>query len=199
MGTYYLTVEVSQAISSRLRYWVTLVASILLGLVFISSGLGKLLGQSAFLFSITSSTPISPLLASFIATWLPWAELALGLALIAGVLSQLAATLSIILSATFIFHNSWIIAHGLGSKPCGCLGIIDKVIDSNMSTISALYVDIGLFVLALAIYFAYSGKFLNLRPWFLGRGKGTSGSSNQAASVQDQPTIDHPNSSSPHD
>lgn len=197
MDIYYPTMEASQAKSSRLRYWVTLVASILLGLVFISSGVGKLLGQSAFLLSVTSSTQVSPSLASFIATWLPWAELALGLALIAGVLSQPAAALSAILAVTFMFHNGWMIAHGLGYTPCGCLGIVDKLIEGSLSTVSALYVDIGLFALALAIYFAYSGKLLNLRPWFLGRGKGTSGPSNQAASVQEPATIDPPDGSSP--
>ena len=161
----------------RYRYWISLGASILLALVFLTSGVGKLLGQSAFLLTLRSSLPLNPGLAGFIAGWLPWVEIIIGLCLLIGIVPQLAAGISILLSASFIFYNSWMISQGLGYKPCSCLGVFDKLFQGRLSTSSSLYIDIGLLVLALAIYFVYPGKFLNVRPWFLGRGKTPSSSS----------------------
>ena len=155
----------------RYKYWITLVASVLLGLVFISSGVGKLLGQNAFLLSIASAIIVPPVVADIIATWLPWVELITGLALLAGVFTQLAALVSAVLAAVFTFHNVWLISHGLGYQPCGCLGVLDKLFGGKLSTINALYIDIGLLVLAVVIYFLGPGKFFNLRPWYWRRSK----------------------------
>jgi uncharacterized membrane protein YphA (DoxX/SURF4 family) len=154
----------------RYRYWVALGASILLALVFLTSGVGKLLGHSAFLLTI-SSWVISEEFAAFIAGWLPWVELALGACLLIGIAPQLAGGISTLLIAGFILHNSWMVSNGLGHEPCGCLGVLDIVFRGEMSTMSSLYVDIGLIVLALAVYLVYPGKLLDVRPWFMGRGK----------------------------
>ena len=160
----------------RYRYWITVVAGIVLGLVFIISGVGKLLGQSAFLLSISSSGALSPAFANITATWLPWVELILGVFLIVGVLNHLTALFSVVLVGALIFYNSWMISHGLGYEPCACLGAFEKLFQGRLSTITALYVDIGLLALALVIYFTGPGKLLNIRPWFLGRGKAGSSS-----------------------
>ena len=150
------------------RYWICFGASVLLALVFLTSGVGKLLGETAFLLQI-SAVVINPGLASLIAGWLPWVELVLGVCLLIGIIPQLVAGLSALLVAAFIFHNSWLIGQGLGNEPCGCLGILDRVLGGELSTTGSLYIDIGLVVLALAIYFAYPGRFLDVRPWFLKR------------------------------
>jgi uncharacterized membrane protein YphA (DoxX/SURF4 family) len=152
----------------RVRYWICLVASLVLAVVFLSAGVGKLMGQSAFLLNV-SELALKPDLVNFITTTLPWVELALGLALAVGFVPQLAGGISAVLVAAFIFHNSWMIASGFGYESCGCLGVLDKLFDGKLSTISSLYVDIGLLLLALTVYFAYPGKLLNLRPWFLRR------------------------------
>jgi len=159
----------------RYRYWIALGASILLALVFITSGVGKLLGHSAFLLTV-STFLINEEFAAFVATWLPWAELVLGACLLIGIVPQLAAGISTLLIAGFILHNSWMISQGLGHKACGCLGILDKLFMGELSTVGSLYVDIGLIVLALAIYLGYPGKLLNVRPWFLRRGQTDSAS-----------------------
>jgi uncharacterized membrane protein YphA (DoxX/SURF4 family) len=154
----------------RLRYWICLGASILLAVVFLTAGVGKLLGHSAFLLSL-SSLYMSPEFTAFVASVLPWVELVLGLSLVIGIAPQLVGGISTVLVAAFIFHNSWMITHGWGYQPCGCLGVFDKLFQGNLSTFSSLYIDIGLLVLALAIYFAYPGKLLEIRPWFFRRSK----------------------------
>jgi uncharacterized membrane protein YphA (DoxX/SURF4 family) len=150
----------------RTRYWIAFVASILLALVFLTSGVGKLMGQSAFLLTL-STWLISDTIANWLGLLLPWVEIVLGLCLLVGLFPQIAAGLVALLSAAFAMHNGWMIVHGLGYQPCHCLGILDQVFGGEMSTITSLYVDIGMIVLALAIYFCYPGRLLNVRPWFL--------------------------------
>ena len=94
-----------------------------------------------------------------------------------GIIPQITSGISAILIATFIFHNSWLISQGFGYEPCGCLGVLDRVLGGKLSTTGALYIDIGLFILALAVYFFYPGKLLNIRPWLVKRGKTDNGSS----------------------
>jgi uncharacterized membrane protein YphA (DoxX/SURF4 family) len=155
----------------RYRYWLTLGASILLALIFLTAGVGKLLGHSAFLLTIESSVLGNQELAAFVASWLPWVELVLGACLLVGIVPQIVAGLSTVLIACFIGYNSLIISQGFGYKPCGCLGVLDRLFQGRLSTTNSLYIDIGLIILALAVYFAYPGKLLNVYPWFLKRGR----------------------------
>ncbi len=150
----------------RYRYWIAFVASILLALVFLTAGVGKLMGQSAFLLQI-STYIVSEGAAAMVASWLPWVELVLGLCLLVGIFPQIVSGISTLLIAAFIMHNGWMIGQGFGQEPCGCLGILDRVFTGELSTVGSLYVDIGLIVLALAVYFCYPGRLLNTRPWFL--------------------------------
>ena len=149
----------------RYRYWIAFGASILLALVFLTSGVGKLMGQSAFLLTV-STFVLSPQFASLLASWLPWVEIVLGLCLLVGIFPQIVSGITALLVAAFAMHNGWMIGQGLGYEPCHCLGILDQLM-GEMSTITSLYVDIGLIVLALAVYFCYPGRVLNTRPWFL--------------------------------
>ena len=153
----------------RYRYRVAIVISIILGIIFIVSGIGKLLGQNALLANTLPLLGMTPGLANIIAHGVPWVELILGILLVTGICAKLAVSLSFVFIAAFIFYNSWMITHGLGYEPCGCFGIFEKLFLGELSTIDSLYIDIGLFILALIIFFSYSGNFLNMRPWFIKR------------------------------
>jgi uncharacterized membrane protein YphA (DoxX/SURF4 family) len=150
----------------RYRYLIAFGASMALAVVFIVAGVGKLMGQSAFLLTV-STYVLSPQFAAMLATWLPWLELVVGLCLLVGVIPQIVSGVSILLIASFILHNAWMIVNGFGHEPCGCLGLMERIFGGNMSTTTSLYVDIGLLVLALAVYFCYPGRLSNVRPWFL--------------------------------
>jgi uncharacterized membrane protein YphA (DoxX/SURF4 family) len=149
----------------RYRYRIAFGASMALAVVFIAAGIGKMMGQSAFLLEL-STYVVSEQLAAWLATWLPWLELVVGLCLLVGVIPQIAAGVAVLLSAAFILHNGFMIANGMGYHPCGCLGILDRVFGGELSTVGSLYVDIVLVILALAVYFSYPGRLLNVRPWF---------------------------------
>lgn len=153
----------------RYRYWLTLVSSLLLGLVFLSAGVGKLASQSAFLLELNSRLE-SPELAGLIAAWLPWVEIVVGLCLLGGIAVQIASGAAATLATVFIFHNSWMISQGYGYKPCSCLGIFEQLVQGKLSTVGSLYIDIVMLLLTLAVYFCYQGRLFNLRPWFLKKG-----------------------------
>jgi uncharacterized membrane protein YphA (DoxX/SURF4 family) len=149
----------------RYRYKIAFGASMALAVVFLTAAVGKLLGHSAFLLSV-STYILGVEVSHFITAWLPWLELVVGLCLLVGIIPQIASGISVLLVAAFILHNSWMIIHGLGYEPCGCLGVFERLFGGEMSTMTSLYVDIGLLVLALAVYFCYPGRLLNVRPWF---------------------------------
>jgi uncharacterized membrane protein YphA (DoxX/SURF4 family) len=153
----------------KVRFWLTLVPSLLLALIFLSSGIGKLLGHSALLLSMSTLTFFPDWLEFLIVNVLPWGELLMGILLLAGILTQLVSFVSCILVACFIFQNSWMIMHGFSNEPCSCFGILDRVFLGKLSTLNALYIDVFMLVMAILIYLAYQGKLVNWRPWYLRR------------------------------
>jgi len=157
----------------RYRYWVSVGACITLGLIFIVSGLGKLLSEAESFTTIFNPFPdfLAPFFAEAIFSWLPFIELIIGLLLIVGISTKLMAVFSSVLIAGFIINNSYLISRGLGYKPCECLGIMERIIQVELSTTGALYLDIGMLVLVLIILFCYQSNFLNIHPWFLRRSK----------------------------
>ena len=145
----------------KLKFWIGTSAGILLGIVFLVSSLGKLLGGSAFLLSMSVLSFYPESLRVFIADWLPWGALVLGIA------PQLAALIATVLIGCFIFQNTWMIFNGYAYEPCHCFGLLDSIFENRMSTKNALVVDIIMIVLSVSIYFLNSGKILEWRPWFL--------------------------------
>jgi len=146
-------------------------ASILLGLVFIVSGLGKLPYHGEFLALILSKSFLTLPQAVIVARWVPWIELALGLLLIISIAIKFMASFSAALIVAFIANNSWMISLGLGDEPCGCFGNTEHLPLAQLSIIEALYLDIGMLALALIILFCYPGNFRTIRPWFLRGGR----------------------------
>ena len=158
------------------KRWLAIVASMLLGLIFVAAGLGKLL-QHAEVFRIYfASYPsylldlLSPAFFEAIFVWLPPIELTIGLLLIIGIEAKLMAVFSSVLVAGFMANNSWLISQGLKYESCGCFGIIEKLTQARLSTVSALYIDIGMLALVVIILLYYPGNFITVRPWFLERG-----------------------------
>ena len=149
------------------RYWAGVGAGILLGLIFIISGVGKLLYQGEFLIAILSGSFITPQLAYLVAQWLPWVEIVLGFLLLTGFALKIEASLSAVLIGAFIADNSWKLSQGLGYEPCGCFGILENLFMSTLSSTGALYMDIGMLALVLIVLLSYPESFLATRPWFL--------------------------------
>ena len=153
----------------RYKHWLGLGAIIILGIIFCISGIGKLLAQTEFF-----ETPFVAYLdfltldqARLLFNWLPYVELAVGSLLIVGFATKLIAALSSLLIAAFITNNVWFITHGMGFKPCGCLGIFDRLFQNKLSTQQSLYIDIAMLALILITFLCYQRNFTNIYPWFL--------------------------------
>ena len=151
--------------------WVGIGAGILLGLIFIVAGLGKLLEQTGTL-EIFSNLPApfsTPALVGAVSFWLPIIELVVGLLLVTSVAAKPTAAFSLVLIAGFIATNSWLLSHGLGEEPCGCFGIAETMAQFRFVVINSLYFDVGMLGLGVLILIYYPGKFSTFRPWFLAR------------------------------
>lgn len=153
----------------RCMHWLGLGASIILGIIFFISGIGKLLVEAelfetyypAFLDFLTLNQ------VRLLFYGLPYVELAIGLLLIVGFATKLIAALTSLLIAGFIASNVWFITHGMGFEPCGCLGIFDRLFQNRLSTQQSLYIDIVMLALILITLLCYQRSFTSILPWFL--------------------------------
>ena len=160
-------------LNSRLRWIVIIVVPcVLLGLMMLVAGIGKLPGltelgtfpgQTEFFDVIFG--PLWPTVAFFITDILPWVEVVLGLALVLAIYPRIAAVLSLPLLAGFMTSNIWAIAHSKTFGSCGCWGVFESLF-GNTTPIQALGMDIVLLFFALIIIFWYPAPFLSFQSWF---------------------------------
>jgi len=157
----------------RYKHQIGVGAGVILGLIFITAGVGKLLHQpEAFKIFFTPFLDFLPpiLMAKAFFIWFPWVELVIGLLLITGIAARLVAAFSLLLITVFITNNTLNLIKGLGGEPCGCFGAVDNVFEANLSVIGSLVIDIGILALSLVLLFYARRGFFNLYPWFLRRG-----------------------------
>jgi len=149
--------------------FIILGSSIFLGLTLLVSGIGKIPGEAEFIDALLQSFWTPPV-AYFIGYCLPWAEVILGVALLAGLFPRIAAGLSLPLIAGFMANNSWALSQGIEQFPqCAqCFGIWEEWL-GTISPLQALCLDVVLFGLALIILLFHPGGFLTFRPWFVKR------------------------------
>jgi len=148
-------------------------ASIILGIIFVAAGLGKLLSQAEGFKMIFNPFPalLASAFADAIFIWLPYVEIVIGLLLIIGIVPRLMAVISALLIAGFITNNVWLLSRGLGYEPCTCFGILDRIIGVELSTVGSLRLDIVMLALVLIILFCHKSSFLNIHSHFLARDK----------------------------
>lgn len=151
----------------RQRILVIFVPCILLGLVLLVSGAGKLPGQAEFVDVLLGSF-WTPSVAFFISHVLPWIEVILGAVLLLGVFPRIAAVLSLPLTAGFMTNNIWAISQGKQFEQCGCFGIFEELF-GGMTPVQALGMDIALLFLALTIIILNPAPFLSFQSWFAKR------------------------------
>ena len=156
----------TKTVVKRHRHWFGVEAAIVLGLILAAAGLAKLMHQpEAYeVFFIPFPALISRMFTKFYFIWLPRIELVLGMLLIFGIAARFISVLALILIAGFITSNSIMIIRNLSL----CLSCFGPRI--QLSTVSALTVDLIMVVLVVIILFCYRRKFFDIYPWFLKRG-----------------------------
>lgn len=131
----------------RHRLAVLGLARLALGFLFLFSCLGKLAHPQAFLATVYSYEMLPAKAGMLAAVLIPYAELTVGIALIAGVCVGGAYLASILMFATFIGAQGWALWHGLDIS-CGCLGPASSEIVSTGTLIRTII----LLVLAVVCY-----------------------------------------------
>ena len=158
------------------RNIISLIAIIILGITFIVSGTGKLLGLEEvpsqitdFINAIIPSFMLTPGMIYFLYHILiphlfPWAELILGLFILIGFVPRLIAILYLPLLLSFLGTNIWSITKGGYSTCADCFGIWEQVFGA-LTPVQSLIYDIVLMCCALAIIVLYPAGFLSSRKW----------------------------------
>jgi uncharacterized membrane protein YphA (DoxX/SURF4 family) len=159
------------------RNIIAIIASIVLGGIFLFAGVGKLAemgqmpGQTEYLDKLIPDFLFTPELAGFIGLVgipyiLPIGETILGLLLLAGLWIKLDAIAVLLLSSAFTYQNSWMISNGIDKYPdCACFGVWETILGVVSPAVS-LRIDIVMFLLALVILFVQPGGILTSQFWF---------------------------------
>lgn len=148
-----------------------ILAGIILGLVFLVAGFGKLPVQTdAYtILLVIRREPFLLWLSDYVHIIVPLLELTLGFLLVSGVAARLTALASTALVGVFIFNNLWLIRNGVAEESCHCFGDALTRLLGSISTSEALYIDIAMLALILLVLTFYPDKWLSLRPWLLRR------------------------------
>ena len=148
-----------------------MVAGIVLGIIFVAAGFGKLLTDVEGFTKIFNPFPgfLASAFADAIFIWLPYLEIVIGLLLIIGVLPKLMAVISAVLIVGFITDKVWLLSQGLGYEPCTCFGVLDRILGVEISTTGSLYLDVIMLVLVIIILFWHKSSFFNIYPQFVVR------------------------------
>jgi uncharacterized membrane protein YphA (DoxX/SURF4 family) len=144
-------------------------AAIMLGLIFLVAGFGKLPAQTdAYtILLVIRKEPILLWLSDYIHILVPSIELILGFLLVSGVAARFTALASTTMVGVFIFNNTWFLRKGIPQESCRCFGdAIDRLL-GGISTRESLYVNFAMVALIFLVLAFYPDKWLSFRPWFL--------------------------------
>jgi uncharacterized membrane protein YphA (DoxX/SURF4 family) len=154
------------------RSIISIIACVLIGAILLIAGIGKIAefgtipGQTDFLDKFIPDFILTPDFARFIGlVFIPWilpiAEILIASALIIGIWPRLMAIIFIPLVFGFMANNSYAIATGMEKFPeCECFGIF-----GFLTPIQAMYMDIGMFILAVLIIVIHPGGFFAHQFW----------------------------------
>lgn len=142
------------------------VARLLVGGIFLASGVGKLLEPAGQFAHILGAYRIMPEAAiPLVATWLPWGELLLGAYLVAGFETRLSAGAAALLFVAFSVAIGVNMAAGAPLEDCGCFGALFKKEGASL----ALAGDLVLVALSLWLI-RHPVSLASLDRWMEGRG-----------------------------
>ena len=103
------------------RDWVGLAARVVLGVVMFVAGALKVTNLPASVLAVRAYKILQYDLAAVVGYALPLVEMTIGLLLVVGVFTRVAAAVNGVMLVSFIFGISWVWAHGY-SLDCGCFG-----------------------------------------------------------------------------
>ena len=133
-----------------LALWPATLARLVLGGVFVVAGLLKLPDPAAAVRAVRAYRLLPEALVGPVAFGLPVVEIAVGVALVAGVFVRTAAIASAVLLAVFVVAVGSAWARGLRID-CGCFGNGGQVAAGDTAYPAEVARDVGLLIVALAL------------------------------------------------
>ncbi|WP_037362225.1 MauE/DoxX family redox-associated membrane protein [Nakamurella lactea] len=140
---------------NRLLDWIGLVVRLGLAAVWLASGIAKASNSRETIVAVRAYRILPESAVRPVAGVLPYLEIALGVLLLLGLATRLAAVLSSVVLAVFIAGVISAAARGL-SIDCGCFGGGGDVAAGNTQYTAEILRDVGFLVMA---------GFLIWRPW----------------------------------
>ncbi len=143
--------------TNKSKYAVGITASVVLGLIFIFAGIGKLFAnlptETDFIENLSPLFAVHPLFIEWIPYILPWAEILLGVCLILQLWPSIVAIIFCVpLISCFLLNNYWMVMGGMEFKECNnCFGIFERFI--QLTPQQAFGIDVFLFLLCCIIAF----------------------------------------------
>jgi uncharacterized membrane protein YphA (DoxX/SURF4 family) len=133
---------------------------LLLGSIFILAAAGKIPEQARFVDVVTQYGLLPWSLARAYGMILPWLELTIGIFLVLGFLSRLAAGTSILMIISFIVANGTAV-YSHNDTECGCFGNIYYGTGylTFIKTSDALVIDIVMVIMAFIILLGGGGRW----------------------------------------
>jgi uncharacterized membrane protein YphA (DoxX/SURF4 family) len=138
--------------------WVSTAARLVLGAVFLTAGGLKVIDPQSAVAAVDAYRLLPSSVATIVGWGLPFAEMALGLLLLAGVATRVVAVVAALLLLVFIAAVASAAARGL-SIDCGCFGGGGEVAPGQTAYGREIIRDIGLLLLALWLMWQPHSRF----------------------------------------
>ena len=138
--------------------WVSTAARLVLGGVLLVAGVLKAMDPQSSVTAVRAYELLPAALATVVGWGLPFAEIAMGLLLLAGIATRVVAAATAVLLVVFMFAVASAAARGL-SIDCGCFGGGGHVAPGQTAYGTELVRDVGLLLLALWLVWKPSSRF----------------------------------------
>lgn len=149
---------------TRFSPWISTLARLILGVVMLVAGALKIGDPEQSRLAVAAYELLPKALEQPIGWGLPFVEVAIGLLLIAGYGTRVAALVSAVLMVAFVAAVSSAWARGLAID-CGCFGGGGQVAPGQTKYLQEILRDLGLLALAVWLWFRPQSRF-SLDPTF---------------------------------
>lgn len=130
------------------------ICRILIGGIFLIAGLAKISDPVRFMFTLREFSLFPKAVIPFLAIYLPWLELVLGISIVTGVLYRTSALILAFLNLAFTFAIGSVIARGI-TVDCGCFGLFADILKlPDMADYKAVIRNLIFIACCLFIYFS---------------------------------------------
>ena len=137
---------------ARIAYRLTVLVRLIVGGIFLISGLAKIADPVRFLLTLREFQLLPGALESFLAVYLPWLEFLLGLCIVVGILHRTASLMIAGLNGAFIIAIVSVMARGI-EVDCGCFGLLaDALHLPDMADGKAIVRNLVLMAMCLHIF-----------------------------------------------